>query len=264
MAHPSPFRSRTLLSSAARRGPALVLSAACVLALGAASRPALRARAVTPAARVAAINASVAAGALDYITFGCENCHGLSGRGGVRVPNISGNAAIPALNTKAARANLNAASLRYIIQHGVVLKSNTARVYMPVWGTVLSTQQVTDLVAYLRAGLPAIRGIAPQPVRNDLGLRVEGQELYIRYGCVVCHAMNGFGGVPNPSSPDKTIPPLRGPDFDKQFAQDSAIAYVIKHGSIIGQAPIASMPVWSGLLSDQQIKALVAYIRSFR
>jgi mono/diheme cytochrome c family protein len=70
--------------------------------------------------------------------------------------------------------------------------------------------------------------------------------------------------VPNPASPDKTIPPLRGRAFKQQFAKDSDIAYVIKHGSILGGPPIVSMPVWSGLLSDQQIKALIAYIRSFR
>jgi mono/diheme cytochrome c family protein len=211
-----------------------------------------------------AISEAVAAGALDYVTFGCENCHGLSGRGGVRVPNISGQATIPALNTPAIRASLGASGLRYIIQHGIVFKSKAARVYMPVWGAVMSNQQVSDLVAYIRAGLPQIAGIAPQTVRTDLGLRVEGQQLYIRYGCVVCHAFNGFGGVPNPASPDKMIPPLRGRAFDQQFAKDSDIAYVIKHGSILGGPPIVSMPVWSGLLSDQQIKALIAYIRSFR
>ena len=78
----------------------------------------------------------------------------------------------------------------------------------------------------------------------------------------VSFAFNGWGGVPNPSSPDKLIPPLRGKDFDQQFAKDSQIAYVITHGSILGQPPIVSMPVWSGLLSDHQVKAIVAYIRT--
>lgn len=206
----------------------------------------------------------VAMGALDFVTFSCENCHGLYGRGGVHVPNISGSASIPALNTAAMRAALTPGALRAIIQHGVVVQSNVGRVYMPVWGAVLSSRQIDDLIAYIRAGMPAIPGIVPQAVTTKLGLEVEGQQLFIRYGCVVCHAFNGFGGVPNPASPDKTIPPLRGPDFDKEFGKDTAVAYVIKHGSILGGAPIVSMPVWGGLLSDQQIKALVAYIRTFR
>lgn len=207
----------------------------------------------------------IAAGALDYFTFGCSVCHGVYGRGGVQAPNISGAPAIPALNVASVRQSLSVSGLRSIIQHGIVVQHNTQRVYMPVWGAVLSDQQVGDLVAYIKAGLPPISGIAaPAQARTDLGLRVEGQQLYMRYGCVVCHAFNGYGGVPNPSSPDKSIPPLRGAAFDQQFAKDSDIAYVIKHGSIIGQAPIVSMPVWSGLLSDQQINALVAYIRSLR
>ena len=95
-------------------------------------------------------------------------------------------------------------------------------------------------------------------------MQVEGQQLYVRFGCVICHAFNGFGGVPNPQSPDKLVPALRGSNFDKQFVNDADVAHVIKYGSVIGQAPIVSMPVWSGLLSDQQTNAIVAYIRSFR
>ncbi len=270
MDHSTPGPSRGRSYSWALVSGTLLLSAALVGAtLGHAGLASLAAPGNAEAAAVAAPRhaasgdtTSIAAGALDYVTFGCANCHGLSGRGGVRVPNISGSATIPALNTAAMRAALNSATLHYIIQHGIVLKSGT-RVYMPVWGAVLSDVQIADLVNYIRAGMPQFSGIAPIAVRTDLGLRVEGQQLYVRYGCVVCHAFNGYGGVPNPSSPDKRIPPLRGKAFDAQFTKDSDIAYVIKHGSIIGQAPIVSMPVWSGLLSDQQIKALVAYIRSF-
>jgi hypothetical protein len=35
---------------------------------------------------------------------------------------------------------------------------------MPVWGEVISARQVADLVAYLRAGLPAVPGATPPPV----------------------------------------------------------------------------------------------------
>jgi mono/diheme cytochrome c family protein len=210
-----------------------------------------------------AMEQSVAEGGLTYVTFGCETCHGLYGRGGVRVPNISGAATIPALNTSVVRNSLSAAALQAIIQHGIVARVGT-RVYMPVWGAVMSKHQINTLVAYIKAGLPPVPGVMPQTVRTDLGLAVEGQQLYVRNGCVICHAFNGWGGVPNPSSPDKLIPPLRGAAFDQQFAKDSDIAYVIEHGSIIGQPPIVSMPVWKGLISDQQVKAIVAYLRTLR
>jgi mono/diheme cytochrome c family protein len=35
---------------------------------------------------------------------------------------------------------------------------------------------------------------------------------------------------------------------------------VIRSGSVIGKAPIVSMPHWGTILTDQQIAALIAYI----
>src|SRR5438552_2667004 len=109
-------------------GTAMLLAAflAAILGLGRINTPGALAN------RPAAVDPRVAAGALDYVTFGCENCHGLYGRGGVKVPNISGQATIPALNTAAIRKSLNDVTLRFFIQHGVVLKSSVAQVYMPV------------------------------------------------------------------------------------------------------------------------------------
>jgi hypothetical protein len=49
--------------------------------------------------------------------------------------------------------------------------------------------------------------------------------------------------VPNPQSPDKTIPPLSGQDFRKEFNTDAKIIAVIRSGSVIGKAPIVSMSV---------------------
>ena len=52
-----------------------------------------------------------------------------------------------------------------------------------------------------------------------------------RYGCVNCHGLNGLGGVPNPQSPDKSIPPLSGADFFGEFNTDKKIIDVIRSGS---------------------------------
>jgi hypothetical protein len=43
--------------------------------------------------------------------------------------------------------------------------------------------------------------------------------------------------VPNPLSPDKTIPPLSGGDFREEFNTDEKIIEIIRAGSVIGQAP---------------------------
>ncbi len=96
---------------------------------------------------------------------------------------------------------------------------------------------VSELVAYIRAGLD---------------------------GCINCHGPNGLGGVPNPRSPDKTIPSLSGIDFRKEFNTDKKITDVIRSSSVIGRAPIVSMPHWGGILSDADLKALVAYLKTLK
>src|SRR5213076_3335777 len=104
---------------------------------------------------------------------------------------------------------------------------------MPVWGQVISTHQVADLVVYIRAGLPSVPGATPAPVITGQGPAVEGALLYQRYGCVNCHGPNGLGGVPNPQSPDMTIPPLSGADFRHEFNTPAKITAVIRSGSEI-------------------------------
>jgi mono/diheme cytochrome c family protein len=203
----------------------------------------------------AAVDPSVAAGAHDFVQFACAQCHGLQGRGGV-------SPAVPALTGVAQQ--LTPAELRSIINHGLGESSNPTEPYMPVWGAVMSSTQVNDLVAYLRAGLPAVPTAEPVPIPQNQGAAVEGGALYTRYGCVSCHGINGLGGVPNPQSPDKTIPPLSGVDFRKEFNTDEKIIAFIRSGSVIGKAPIVSMPHWGGIIPEQQLRALVAYLKTLK
>jgi mono/diheme cytochrome c family protein len=129
---------------------------------------------------------------------------------------------------------------------------------------VISKTQVANLVAYIRAGLPSVSDNQPVSVPSGQGAAVAGAALYVRYGCINCHGPNGLGGVPNPLSADKTIPPLSGGDFRGQFNTDAKIAAVIRSGSVIGKAPIVSMPHWGGILSDQQIAELTAYLKTLK
>ena len=91
-----------------------------------------------------------------------------------------------------------------------------------------------------------------------------GSVLYVRDGCINCHGPNGLGGVPNPLSADKTIPVLSGLDFRHQFNTEAKIEAVIKSGSVIGKAPIVSMPHWGGIISQHDLRALVAYLDTLK
>jgi mono/diheme cytochrome c family protein len=200
------------------------------------------------------VDPEVAAGAHDFVNFACAQCHGLDGRGGVSpyVPALKG------------ASTLTAAQLSHIINHGLGESSNPTHPYMPVWGQVISTMQVDDLVAYIHAGLPKVPTASPVTVATGQGQAVEGQALYTLYGCINCHGPNGLGGVPNPQSPDRTIPPLSGADFFKEFDTDKKIKDVIVSGSVIGRAPIVSMPHWGGIIPPARLDALVAYIKTLK
>ncbi len=199
------------------------------------------------------MSATVAEGAHYFVQFACAQCHGIGGQGGV-------SSFVPALTSVG--KSLTVAQLTTIIEHGLGESANPKQPYMPVWHGVISPRQTSSLVAYIRAGLPPVAGAAPIPVPADQGDVVAGAALYVRYGCVNCHGPNGLGGVPNPQSPDKTIPPLSGVDFQGQFNTAAKIKAVILSGSVIGRAPIVSMPHWGGILSDQQLNQLVAYLRT--
>jgi cbb3-type cytochrome c oxidase subunit III len=201
------------------------------------------------------VSPAVAAGAHTFVQFACAQCHGPQGGGGV-------DPAVPALKTVG--ASLTVAQLTHIIDHGLGESANPKQPYMPVWGQVLSKTQVSNLVAYVRAGLPAVADTQPVSVPVGQGAAVAGAALYIRYGCVNCHGPNGLGGVPNPLSADKSIPPLSGQGFRHDFPTDKAIADVIRSGSVIGRAPIVSMPHWGGILSQTQIDELIAYLKTLK
>jgi mono/diheme cytochrome c family protein len=203
----------------------------------------------------ATVDPHVAAGAHIFVQFACAQCHGDQGRGGV-------SPAVPALTSVGAQ--LTPAQLRHIINHGLGESANPTRPYMPVWGAVISDTQVNDLISYIRAGLPAVPTATPPAVPEGQGAAVKGATLYVTYGCINCHGPNGLGGVPNPESPDKTVPPLSGLDFRTEFNTDAKIEDVIRTGSVIGKAPIVSMPHWGGIIPPDRLQALVAYLKTLK
>jgi mono/diheme cytochrome c family protein len=203
----------------------------------------------------ARVDPHVAAGAHDFVQFACAACHGALGGGGV-------SPYVPAL--RGVGKALTVQVLTRIITHGLGESKNPKRPYMPVWGPVISKQQVADLVAYIRAGLPPVQYATSVPIPGNQGPVVAGMAAYVHYGCINCHGPNALGGVPNPQSPDKSIPSLSGQDFRKEFNTDAKIIEMIRSGSVIGRPPITSMPHWGGIIPDWQLKALVAYLKTLK
>jgi mono/diheme cytochrome c family protein len=226
-----------------------------VKAAAAAPPPPATAGQTVTSANVGALPPAVAAGGRDFVTFACGACHGVNGKGDV-TPDV------PALT--GAGKEFTAAQLRQIIDHGAGISADPKKPFMPVWGAVISDQQVNDLIAYIKAGLPSVPGVEFATVPTGASPALAGSILYSAYGCVNCHGPNGLGGVPNPASPDKAVPPLSGADFKGEFDTPEKIATMIRDGSVLGKTPIVSMPHWGGVLTDEQIANLVAYIATLK
>jgi mono/diheme cytochrome c family protein len=117
---------------------------------------------------------------------------------------------------------------------------------MPVWGSILTAEQLAALVDFT---YQTSQGTSPQA----------GQQLFAQ-NCSPCHGALGEGG-PNPAKPGSTISPITTSEFLKT-RDDATLRAIISQGQPdSGMSPFASTN--GGQLDDTQIDAIVAYLRSW-
>jgi mono/diheme cytochrome c family protein len=117
---------------------------------------------------------------------------------------------------------------------------------MPIWGQILTPEQLDALVQYT---FQASQG---SPIQLGQGLFAQN--------CAACHGEFGQGG-PNPSNTKEIIPPISTAAF-LQTRDDATIRAVVAQGqSDLGMPPFSAS--FGGLLGDDQIDAIVAYVRSW-
>lgn len=111
-------------------------------------------------------------------------------------------------------------------------------------------------------------GGGPGEAVNLTGDATAGADVY-NANCAICHGDQGKGGVDNPGSDDKTVPPLNPIDpglkssDPKTFATN--IDLFIEHGSKPeGESPSKQMIAFGDTkaLTPQQIADVIAYIIS--
>ncbi len=128
-----------------------------------------------------------------------------------------------------------------------IISTGGAHQTMPVWGSVLTPEQLVALVDYT---LQATQGTSV----------ATGQKLF-EDNCAVCHGQFGEGG-PNPTHPGTTIPPISTAEFLKT-RDDFTLRAIISQGQPnAGMSPFGTSS--GGPLDDTQIDAIVAYLRSWQ
>jgi mono/diheme cytochrome c family protein len=121
-----------------------------------------------------------------------------------------------------------------------------AHITMPVWGDILTSEQIDALTQYT------------WETSQGIGL-TSGSKLFAA-NCRGCHGKFGEGG-PNPTFPGDMILPISSSEFLKT-RDDATIRNIIAQGQPnYGMTPFGAN--YGGQLSNDQIDAIVAYIRSW-
>jgi mono/diheme cytochrome c family protein len=137
----------------------------------------------------------------------------------------------------------NAASVDQARQ---AISSGGAHKTMPVWGQILTSEQLDALVQYT---LQAAQGTS----------LATGQDLFVK-NCAPCHGEFGEGG-PNPAVPGFIIPPISSAEFLKTRDDTTLIAIISQGQPNFGMSPFGT--AFGGPLESEDIDAIVAYLRSW-
>jgi mono/diheme cytochrome c family protein len=117
---------------------------------------------------------------------------------------------------------------------------------MPVWGEILTDEQIDALVAYIveAAGAP------------DL---VAAQALY-EQNCTSCHGDLGEGGL-NPARAGDIIAPISTAEYLRTRDDQTLRAIVSQGQPNFGMSPFGDS--FGGPLNDEQVDAIVAFMRAW-
>ncbi|GAB4450881.1 MAG: hypothetical protein Kow0031_33380 [Anaerolineae bacterium] len=176
--------------------------------------------------------------ALPVYAANCAACHGAQGEG---------TAVAPALNDQALRDIRTDDELRRSITSGV------AGTLMAGWENTLPASDIENLVGLIRYFDEIPAGLIPQPelppiASTNAEVIAAGAKLY-NVACAQCHGASGQG---TPMAPALNVQSFL------TATNDQAIKAIISNG-----VPNTQMPARGSRLNDDQLNALVSFLRSW-
>jgi mono/diheme cytochrome c family protein len=134
---------------------------------------------------------------------------------------------------------------------------------MPAFAGIVRGKKLDDLVAFYKA----VAVFDPIPADAHEGYRVAS-----RLGCFGCHGPGGRLGSSNPRSFKGYIPPWQGADFAELVKNNDELRQWILEGGtdrfdsnpfarFFTRRQVIRMPAYRDVLSDEELEALITYIR---
>lgn len=109
-------------------------------------------------------------------------------------------------------------------------------------------------MVWLAIGVATLPGIA-----WSAGNAAKGKQKYLEV-CAICHGKSGKGDGPTAAALPIKPRDHTDPAYMSKLTDQQIFDVIKRGGEAVGKSAI--MPKWGPLLNDQQIKDLVAYIRS--
>jgi cbb3-type cytochrome c oxidase subunit III len=247
------------------------LLAVAMLSLLGACQPATKSQPDAAAEKAKADSIRTAEMAAEGATVFLQNCAMCHGNGG----NGDGDVA-PAILAKGARvARLNDPETMGRLTREQVLKvvhdggAHTGRSnFMPSWADSLDPTQIANVVEYvmtLKSTNPAVPNATVQRyLAAPEGVSAEGRELFVRH-CAACHGGAGKGDGPFAARLAAMATPVHPRNLtDSTYMNtrtDQQLYGVVSLGGGHFKKAV-QMPAWTVTLSPEQIKTVVAYVRT--
>lgn len=208
--------------------------------------------------------------------LGCFTCHGPGGIKGIRFekrpewdcPSWDGGTAMMYVQEEKEIAEwiLDGMPQRLRENHGEEDEKRLAP--MPAFRGLITQKELQDLIAYWKA-------VSEWELPPEGSLAARGYEIAEKSGCFGCHGPGGRGSPSNPGSFKGYIPAWDSPDFEELVRDEKELEEWILEGVcerlkrnpaaqfFLRRAPI-KMPAYRGYLTEEEVKAIKAYIRWLR